>query len=418
MRVLISGAGIAGPSLAWFLSRVGARITVLEKSQTLLPHGQNVDIQGSARTLIKKMGLSDQFRRFHTAEEGSQFVNSHGRPVARFPVNQGYSASLTSEYEILRADLAAILFEATKDRPNINYLFGTTVKEVVSNDENSVKIELSNGEVEEFDLLVAADGQWSRLRRQCFPAECVTVVDQGMYAAYWTIPRLPSDNNWWNIYLALGSRIITTRPDPHGTVRAMLTHMPSGDAQKAAWQLASRGDRPTQEELIRKEFTNAGWQSQRLLDAMSEAPDFYFHPIQQIKMSKWSDNRIVCIGDAAYAPTPLTGMGTSLAILGAYVLAGEMSKLPEGEHPRQALEAYERMFRPFVTESQEIPSFVPGVAHPDTVWKRWTFQTFLWSLSKVVALPWVRNRFDHDNAETFRLPAYPRFDVEGSRVHT
>jgi len=237
----------------------------------------------------------------------------------------------------------------------------------------------------------------------------------GMYAVYWTIPRLPSDNDWWNIYLALESRIITLRPDPHGTIRAMFTRMPCNDAQKKAWQEASKSDRQMQEELLRKEFADAGWQAQRLLDAMVQAPDFYFQAIQQIKMSKWSNSRVVSLGDAAYAPTPLTGMGSSLAIIGAYVLAGELSKLDDGEHPSKALEAYESTFRPFVEEAQKIPSFVPAIAHPERAWKRWLFQTFAWALSKVVVFPWLVNRFDQRDSEEFPLPQYPSFDEKGSK---
>jgi 2-polyprenyl-6-methoxyphenol hydroxylase-like FAD-dependent oxidoreductase len=415
MRVLISGAGIAGPTLAWFLAKAGARINIVEKSHSLLPHGQNIDIEGSAITVIQKMGLIDQIRRFNTTEKGTQFIDPRGRPFAPFPVKKGHSVSPTSEFEILRGDLAAVLYEATKDHPNVNYLFGTTIKEVVSNDDDTVKVELSNGEVQEFDLLVAADGQWSKLRKQCFPPEYVNVVDLGMYVVYWTIARLPGDNDWWNVYLALESRLISLRPDPHGTIRAMFTRMPCNDAQKKAWLEASKGGRQTQEELLRREFADAGWQVQRLLDAMDQAPDFYFHATQQIKMSKWSNSRVVCLGDAAYAPTPLTGMGTSLAITGAYVLAGELSKLGEGEHPSKALEAYESIFRPFVEETQKIPFFVPAIAHPETAWKRWLFRAFVSALSKVVAIPWLVNRFGERNNDDFPLPQYPSFDDKDSR---
>lgn len=312
--------------------------------------------------------------------------------------------------------MAAILHEATKDHPNVNYLFGTTIKEVVSNDDDTVKVELSHGEVQEFDLLVAADGQWSKVRKQCFPSEYVNVVPLGMYVVYWTIPQLPSDNDWWNIYQALGSRLITLRPDPHGTIRATFTRMPCNAAQKKAWQEASKSDRQTQEVLLRREFADAGWQAQRLLDAMDEAPDFYFQVMEQIKMSQWSNSRVVCVGDAAHAPTPVTGMGTSLAIIGAYVLAGELSKLDDGEHPSKALKAYESTFRPFVEEMQMIPSFVPAIAHPETAWKRWLFQTFAWSLSKVVAIPWLANRVSRkSNDDNFPLPRYPSFDDESSK---
>jgi 2-polyprenyl-6-methoxyphenol hydroxylase-like FAD-dependent oxidoreductase len=422
MRAVISGAGIAGPTLAWFLAKAGARVTIVEKSHSLLPHGQNVDIQGSALTIIKKMGLVDQIRRFNTTEKGTQFIDPKGQPFAPFPVKEGSSASLTSEFEILRGDLAAVLYESTKHHPNVNYLFGTTIKEVVSNDGDTVKVELSNGEVREFDLLVAADGQWSKVRKQCFPSEHINVVDMGMYVGYWTIPRLPSDNDWWNIYLALDSRLFTLRPDPHGTIRAMFTRMPCNDAQKNAWQEASKSDRQMQEDLLRREFAGSGWQAKRLLDAMDQAPDFYFHAVQQIKMSKWSHSRVVCLGDAAYAPTSLTGMGTSLAITGAYVLAGELSKLNDGEHPSKALEAYESIFRPYVEETQKIPFFVPAIAHPETAWKRWLFQAFVSALSKVVskvvATPWLANRFDQSNDDDFPLPQYYGFDVEGFKTTT
>lgn len=418
MRVLISGAGIAGPTLAWFLAKTGARVTVLEKSHSLLPHGQNVDIQGSALTVINKMGLMDQIRRWNTTEQGTQFINRNGQPFAPFPVKEGEgpSTSFTSQFEILRGDLAAILHEATKDYPNVNYLLGTTIKEVVSNDDDTVKVNLSHGEVQEFDLLVAADGQWSKVRKQCFPPEDVKAIYQGMYAVYWTIPRVPSDNNWWNVYLAGQSRIITLRPDPHGTVRAMFTRMPCNDAQEEAWSEASKGGRRMQGKLLRREFADAGWQVQRLLDNMDQAPDFYFHVREQIKMSKWSNSRVICLGDAAYTPTPLTGMGTSLAITGAYVLAGELSKLKDGEHPAKALEAYESSFRPFVEEMQKIPFVLPDIAHPETAWKRSLFHTFVWTLSKVVTIPWVANKFgDETNDEDFPLPRYHVFDDKGSK---
>lgn len=412
MRILISGAGIAGPALARGLAKAGTRVTIVEKSHAILPHGQSVDIQGSAVTAIKKMGLLDQVKKFNTTEKGTQFIDPKGRPFAPFPVKDGLTASFTSEFEILRGDLAAIFYRATKDHPNVTYLLGTTIKEVVSNDDEAVKVELTNGEVQNFDILVAADGQWSKVRKQCFPPEYVNVVDLDMYAAYWTIPRLPNDNDWWNVYHALGSKVMTLRPDPHGTTRAMFTIMPCNDTQKKAWLAASKNSRETQEDLLRREFADAGWQAHRLLDAMGQAPDFYFQAIQQIKMTKWSNSRVVCLGDTAYAPTPLTGMGTSLAITGAYVLGAEISKLHDGEHPSKALKAYESTFRPFVEQAQKIPFFVPAIAHPETAWKRQLLQVSLSALSKFVAIPWVSHRARNDDG--FQLPQYPSFDEKGS----
>ena len=412
MRVLISGAGIAGPALARCLAKVGTRVTIVEKSHAILPHGQSVDIQGSAVAAMRKMELLDEVKRSNTSEKGTRMIDSKGQPFAPFPVREGSSASFTSEYEILRGDLAAIFYKATKDHPNVDYLLGTTIAEVISNNEEAVKVKLSDGKVQNYDLLVAADGQWSKLRKQCFPPERLTVVDKGMYAVGFTIPRLPIDSDWWNVYHALGSKIIALRPDPYGTTRALFSIMPCNDTQKKAWQAASRSDRQTQEDLCRKEFVDSGWQAQRLLDAMGEAPDFYFQAVQQIRMTKWSTGRVICLGDTAYAPTPLTGMGTSLAITGAYMLAGELGKLEKDQHPSQALEAYERAFRPFVEQSQKIPSFIPGIAHPETAWKRWLLQSLLSVLSRVVAIPWVAKRAQNDDG--FALPQYPTFDKKAT----
>jgi len=414
MRVLISGGGIAGPTLAWFLAKAGSRVTVIEKSQPLLSHGQNVDLQGSALKVVEKMGLMDQVQKHNTTELGTRFVDAKGRPFASFPIKDS-SVSLTSDFEILRGDLAKVLHGATKDHPNIKYLLGTTIAEVISNNDGSVKVRLSNGDVQEFDFLVAADGQWSKLRRQCFSAEDIEVVDKANYVAYWTVPRLPKDTDWWNIYISLHSRIISLRPDPHGTMRALFSCMPCTETQHEAWQEASKSNRRTQQDLLRHEFSDAGWETDRLLSAMDEAPDFYFHSLQQIQMKTWHNSRVVCLGDAAYAPTPLTGLGTSLAITGAYVLAGELSKLPGDEkNPFKALEAYENAFRPFVEESQKIPSFVPDIAHPETAWKRWLLQTFVWAFSKGVALfvavPGLAERFAKKNKDDFPLPRYSKFE--------
>lgn len=411
MRILISGAGIAGPTFAWFLAKTGAQIDIVEKSSTLRSNGHAVDFKGPAKTVIKKMGLLDEIKRSSTTEKGTHFVRDDGVPFATFPVKEGtwegLSASLTSNIEILRGDLLKILYNATKAHSNIHYYFDTTVRDIVSNENDSIKIELSNGEVRAYDLLVATDGQWSRLRRQYFPSDSVHVVDMGMYAAYWTVPRLKTDNDWWNIYVAPGSRLLSLRPDPHGTMRALVTHMPCNESQKKLWLEASKRDRQNQEELLKREFADAGWQAERILNDLDQAPDLYFQPIQQIKMDKWSNSRIVCLGDTAYAPTPLTGMGTSLAMIGAYLLAGELSKLAGDESPTKAFEAYEAIFRPFVEKEQQIPPFVPGIAHPRTARKRWLLETFLWVLSKIVTIPWIARKVDKGDEDEFGWPLYP-----------
>ena len=144
MRVLISGAGIAGSTLAWFLAKAGARITILEKSHSLRATGQNIDITGSAISVIKKMGLLDQVQQHKTPELGTRFIDQRERPFATDLVKDRILGPV-SGLKILREDMAMILYEATKTCPNVNYLFGTTITEFLSSNNDFVSTKLSNG---------------------------------------------------------------------------------------------------------------------------------------------------------------------------------------------------------------------------------------------------------------------------------
>lgn len=322
---------------------------------------------------------------------------------------EGSSASPTSEYEILRGDLSKLLYGATKDFKNVEYRFGITVKEILSNDEKSVRVKLSDESEEEYDMVVAADGQWSALRKMAFPSNNVGINDLGMFIAYWTAPKTERDNNWWNLYFGTGRRNVAIRPDPYGNVRAMFSKMPENQESKEIWKLTARKDKESQKALLKAEFKNVGWESQRLLDSLDETDDFYFQAIQQIKMTKWWEGRIICLGDTAHAPTPLTGMGTSLALLSPFLLAGELSKLQIGEHPKVAFQKFEDLFRPFVEETQKIPSIFPGCVHPRTRLQRWCLQLAFSLVSNLVkiysALPWTKG-FASDEDEDFKLPKY------------
>ncbi|KAJ1030431.1 hypothetical protein NDA16_001340 [Ustilago loliicola] len=394
MRVLICGAGIAGPTLAHFLSRFGTQVTVVEKASGILTQGQNIDIHGTALNIINKMGLLTELRKRNTTEKGTRFLDENRNAFATFPL-EGTVRSLTSEFEILRGDLADLLYQATREDRNIDYRFGTTVTEVVENSEEKVKVKLSNGKEEEYDILVAADGQWSRIRKAVFDADTVQVVDKGCYSVYATVPRTEADSDYWDIYQALGSRAISTRPDNHGTLRVFITVMGITAAQKTAWDSAARShDRKIQLDLIRSEFADLSCSPiPRLLDGLAQAPDLYFQTVSQIRLSKWHKNRVICLGDSAYAPTPFTGMGTSLAINGAYLLAGHLSQVQKGEHPRKAFEEYEKEFKPFVQEVQNVPWFVPGIAHPQYALTRWLFKRFIATMAWVAKIPFLVRRY-------------------------
>lgn len=161
------------------------------------------------------------------------------------------------------------------------------VKSVLSNDNWSVKVESDDGRTDEYDLLVNADGQWYEFRTQCFSVEGdVSVVDLRKLAIYWTLPQLADDNDLWNIYIALRSRLLSIRSDPHGTVRACVSCLSTTEADLDRWNAVSRAGRSAQEELVRQEFEDAGRQADRLLASMSSAPDFYFQAVKQIKTAR------------------------------------------------------------------------------------------------------------------------------------
>lgn len=255
MRVLISGGGIAGPSLALLLARAGGhQITILERAPEVLPYGQNIDVQGTARKVMANMGIRDDVLANNTTEKGTRMIDPYGRPFAPFPLQEGKMNSLTSEFEILRGDFTKFLSDATKNLQDIQWRFSTTIARVITNDERKVQVQLSNGSTGSYDIVVACDGQWSRLRKQTFPEESVRAVDLGVYGVYWTVPRIESDIPWWSTYMAGKHRIVSSRPDPHGTMRVAITCMPPA-AESHKWRAVTRADRASQEKSIRRVAT-------------------------------------------------------------------------------------------------------------------------------------------------------------------
>jgi 2-polyprenyl-6-methoxyphenol hydroxylase-like FAD-dependent oxidoreductase len=176
----------------------------------------------------------------------------------------------------------------------------------------------------------------------------------GLCLAYFTIPREESDTDWWRWYAAGDGRTVTLRPDRHGTTRAMLSFLSLSPA-------AARLSADAQRELLRAEFGGAGWEAERVLDGMDRAADFYFEAISQVRPPCYANGRVGLVGDAAWCASPISGMGTTLALLGAYVLAGELAR---GDDHRAAFAAYESFMRPHVRKAQRLPPGTPRIANP------------------------------------------------------
>ena len=352
-RVLISGASIAGPALAFWLNRYGWQTTVVERAPALRQGGQNVDIRGAAREVLRLAGLEQAVLAATTGEEGTRFVGDHGQTIAQFPVVHSDTEGATAEAEILRGDLARIFVDESKSWTE--YLYGDHITGL-DDDGSRVRVSFFSGDDRDFDIVVVADGFRSSTRELVFGGEAST-KPLGLEMTYCTIPRRASDVSWWQWYSGRGGLSITLRPDRHGTTRAVLIEVIPTKNQQAA----ERRTPEQQKEHLRRQFKDVPWEARRILAALDEVDDLYYESIGQIRLPRWACGRIALLGDAAWCASPVSGMGTSLSVVGAYVLAGELAT--HVDH-RDAFRGYERIMRPYVERAQNLPPGTPRLANP------------------------------------------------------
>jgi 2-polyprenyl-6-methoxyphenol hydroxylase-like FAD-dependent oxidoreductase len=348
-HAVISGAGIAGPAVAHQLSARGWQTTVIERFPQRRDEGQNVDIRGAAREVVRRMGLEDEIRAANTTEEGTRFVRADGTAAASFPVTAGKDGP-TAELEILRGELSRILIEHTTEATD--YRFDSRIADVTDHGE-SVVIGLEDGTTLDADLLVIAEGLHSRSRRFVTSAD---VASLGMYFAYATIPRTADDDRWWNWQHATGHRSVHLRPDNLGTTRAILCFISDVRGFEDL-------DRAGQLTILRRTFEDVGGAAPRVLAALDDGAPMYFSAVGQVRPSTWSKGRVALLGDAAFCNATFGGAGTSLALIGAYILAGELAGTSD---IRAALVRYQDLMKPFVGTAPKVREGVLRLANPRT----------------------------------------------------
>lgn len=374
-RILITGASIGGNTVATLLGRHGFDVTVVERAPRFRDGGQNVDVRGVGREVLRRMDLERAALDHGTGEEGTVWVNEDGSDAARFDAAELEGDGPTAEMEILRGDLARLLHQAAGE--NVAYCYDDHISSI-NEEVDGATVTFASGATERYDAVVIAEGVGSTTREIVFTDENDPRW-MNMTIAYFTIPRTPHDDRMWRWFNAPGKRSVSLRPDNQGTTRAMLciSKKPEGEQD---W------DRKRQKAFLRDRFADAGWQTARVLAGMEESDDFYLDVLRQVRMPRWSTGRVVLTGDAAWCATPLTGAGTTLAVTGAYVLAEELAR---HDTATEAFAAYERQMRPVVENGQGIPKIGPRLMHP----KSRLGIRFLHRALSTASLPPVRSAF-------------------------
>jgi 2-polyprenyl-6-methoxyphenol hydroxylase-like FAD-dependent oxidoreductase len=359
-RVLISGASVAGPTLAFWLSRYGYDVTVVERSPGIRPGGYAVDFRGTAMQVLEGMALVDEVKKYETRTGSITMVNEKNKVVAKLP--DGFTSG---ELEILRGDLAKVLYEATHGVAE--YVFDDSIRSM-GYTADGVDVILASGKTGTFDIVVGADGLHSNVRAIAFGEESKFVKHMGYYIAIFTVPDFLHLGDAGRYFVQLGKRVGCFGTKNDGKAKASFYFA----SEKLDYD---RRDAASQKRLLRETYADMKWEAQRMLGMMDAAPDFYFDSLSQVKMDSWSMGRVVLLGDAAACASPMSGMGTSIAMGGAYVLAGELKTA--GVDYGKAFAGYEAAMREFVNEAQKMAQGVSWFI-PQTRLKLW-FGKKLWS---------------------------------------
>jgi 2-polyprenyl-6-methoxyphenol hydroxylase-like FAD-dependent oxidoreductase len=335
-NILINGGGIAGPCLAFWLTRHGHAVTIAEQARQLRTGGQAVDFRGPALTVLEKMGLLDRVKAGATQMGPLALVDGRGKEVGRLPAEV-----ISGEVEIHWGDFARILYEAVCD--DVNYRFGVRVTAL---DDNGQRVDatFSDGSTGSYDLVFGADGLHSGTRRLVFGPEDEYVTQLGQCFGFFDIENRLRLDHCGMAYIDAGRTAALQGIDPDKPARASLfLSDPKVDFDYR--------DTEGNKRLFGQRYAGMGWEVPHILDGLVEASEVYFDSIAQVHLDSYARGRVCLTGDAAWCASPRSGMGTTLALVGAYVLAHEMRAA--GDDYAAAFARYQRCLVPYVARCQK-----------------------------------------------------------------
>lgn len=342
-KILISGASIAGPTLAYWLARYGFDVAVVELSRAVRSGGYPIDVRGTAVDVAEQMGIYDRLQQKNIHSEKVTFLHPDGSVAGMIKPIMLTGGSATRDIDLPRGELTAELYNLTLKQP-IQYRFDDSIV-AMHEDENGVQVCFKSGHQDTFDIVIGADGMHSNTRRLVFGNEAPFTRYLGYCFGGFTVPNTMGLAYESVVYALPGRYAILSVVKDSDTMHAFLNFatedMPDIDHR----------DTEQQRKRIADCFAGEGWITSELVQHMLNADDFYFDTVSQIHLPSWHKGRVAFVGDSAHAPSFLTGQGSSLAMVGAYILAGELAT---HEHYEDAFVAYEQMVRPFAEANQAL----------------------------------------------------------------
>lgn len=341
--VLICGCSIAGPTLAYWLARHGFQPTLLERALAPRPGGQAVDVRGVALEVLRGMGLLEAARNLRTQMKGASILDADGKEVWRSD-KMTFTGGVFARHdiEILRDDLARILLD--KARTDSELIYGDCVT-ALREDDHGIEVTFEKNPPRRFDLVIGADGLHSNVRSMVFGDEKQFLIPLDYLLAVYSVPNYLGLQDWQIAYRngGEGCLVYTARNNTELRVGfGLVTNLADEHP----------GNISAQKQLLAQRFSHFEWEIPRLLEAMWTAPDFYLGAVAQIRMTHYTKGRVALVGDAGYCPSLFSGQGSSLAIVGAYVLAHELARSPHSH--ATAFASYEARMRGYIEMNQMI----------------------------------------------------------------